>query len=303
LLPEISTPTLVISGLLDVLTPAYQSFAMARNLRHAEHVCCPFASHAALLEDPERVIAAVDRHLSAKHRRRYRRVNSTTFESSDAKQYVLWKKKEKQQQQQQHSAKPVCVYPAELQHVMDDDDACSSLFDGFEFVGRTRTLQRGGAPEERIAVDAALCDALVHEASNDDDDDDDDDDDKEEGKVKPRRRRLLFVVFDEAKNKSRPAVLVGHATMLARVLFRRGEAKQQQQQQQDSNEYLMPISHAFDAGVKGALRDSSSRISVRQHRTTTTTTTTTPTIAMGLPALVSDVAAPFVAVFCSRGGA
>jgi pimeloyl-ACP methyl ester carboxylesterase len=59
LLRHIEQPTLIVSGLLDVLTPAYNSFDMARCLPHAVHCVCPTASHAAILESPERVLAEI----------------------------------------------------------------------------------------------------------------------------------------------------------------------------------------------------------------------------------------------------
>jgi pimeloyl-ACP methyl ester carboxylesterase len=50
LLPEIETPTLVVSGALDFLTPAYQSRQIARRMPNAEHLALWRASHFALFE-------------------------------------------------------------------------------------------------------------------------------------------------------------------------------------------------------------------------------------------------------------
>lgn len=44
-LPDIGQPALVISGGLDPLTPAYQSFEIARRLRNAEHFHIPLGTH------------------------------------------------------------------------------------------------------------------------------------------------------------------------------------------------------------------------------------------------------------------
>jgi len=58
-LRNINQPTLIVSGLLDVLTPAYQSFEMARLLPHNTHIVCVLASHFALLEQPETVLPEI----------------------------------------------------------------------------------------------------------------------------------------------------------------------------------------------------------------------------------------------------
>ncbi|RMF15769.1 MAG: alpha/beta hydrolase [Candidatus Dadabacteria bacterium] len=58
-LTEIQTPALIISGGLDLMTPARESRAMAKRLPDAEHLHLPLANHYALLEYPERVGAAV----------------------------------------------------------------------------------------------------------------------------------------------------------------------------------------------------------------------------------------------------
>lgn len=59
LLREIRQPTLVISGLLDVLTPAYLGFEMARRLPRGRHVVAKLSAHVALLEQPELVIREI----------------------------------------------------------------------------------------------------------------------------------------------------------------------------------------------------------------------------------------------------
>lgn len=50
LLPEIEQPTLVVSGGLDPLTPAYQSAEIARRMPNAEHLHIRLGSHFVLLE-------------------------------------------------------------------------------------------------------------------------------------------------------------------------------------------------------------------------------------------------------------
>ncbi|MCA9539909.1 MAG: alpha/beta hydrolase, partial [Myxococcales bacterium] len=64
LLPEVQAPTLVVSGGLDFLTPAYQSRAMARRIPGAKHLSIPLGTHFVLLEYPERVVAAIEKHLA-----------------------------------------------------------------------------------------------------------------------------------------------------------------------------------------------------------------------------------------------
>jgi pimeloyl-ACP methyl ester carboxylesterase len=59
LLPEITTPTLVISGRLDFLTPAYQSDEIARRMPNAEHLSLTRASHFAILERTPEVVRAM----------------------------------------------------------------------------------------------------------------------------------------------------------------------------------------------------------------------------------------------------
>ncbi len=63
LLPQIQQPTLVVSGGLDYLTPAYQSKHMARRIPGAKHLRLPLATHFVLLERPEPVVRAITEHL------------------------------------------------------------------------------------------------------------------------------------------------------------------------------------------------------------------------------------------------
>jgi pimeloyl-ACP methyl ester carboxylesterase len=68
LLPEIDVPALVISGALDLLTPARQSREIARRMPHAHRMALWRASHFALLERPEVVLPAVERFLEREAR-------------------------------------------------------------------------------------------------------------------------------------------------------------------------------------------------------------------------------------------
>ncbi len=67
LLPEIDHPVLIISGLLDPLTPAYQSFEMAKKLPRAIHLPLPLGTHFALIEFPHRVVPAIASFLQDKN--------------------------------------------------------------------------------------------------------------------------------------------------------------------------------------------------------------------------------------------
>eukprot|EP00927_Polykrikos_kofoidii_P059592 TRINITY_DN54739_c0_g1_i1.p1 TRINITY_DN54739_c0_g1~~TRINITY_DN54739_c0_g1_i1.p1 ORF type:complete len:432 (-),score=49.59 TRINITY_DN54739_c0_g1_i1:48-1343(-) len=60
LLSSINHPTLLISGLLDVLTPAMQTFEIERQMPRASHYCDPFSGHASILESPEWCVAEID---------------------------------------------------------------------------------------------------------------------------------------------------------------------------------------------------------------------------------------------------
>lgn len=55
--------TLLISGRLDLMTPAYQSFEMARRLKDCEHLHLPFGSHFVLLEYPQLIVEHIERFL------------------------------------------------------------------------------------------------------------------------------------------------------------------------------------------------------------------------------------------------
>lgn len=60
LLHSIKHPVLLISGFLDFVTPAMQSFEIERQIPQAIHYCDPFSSHATLLESPGWCVAEVD---------------------------------------------------------------------------------------------------------------------------------------------------------------------------------------------------------------------------------------------------
>lgn len=64
-LPDLALPTLLISGGLDVLTPALQSRVMARRLPRAEHFHFPWGTHFVLLEYPREVSDRIERFLDA----------------------------------------------------------------------------------------------------------------------------------------------------------------------------------------------------------------------------------------------
>lgn len=68
LLREIEAPALVISGLLDALTPAYQSREIARRMPNAEHVPLWRSSHFSMIERPDVVIPAMQRFLAERAR-------------------------------------------------------------------------------------------------------------------------------------------------------------------------------------------------------------------------------------------
>lgn len=68
LLPEIDAPALVVSGLLDLLTPARQSLEIHLRLPDSKHLALLRASHFALLERPEVVVPAVRAFLDARAR-------------------------------------------------------------------------------------------------------------------------------------------------------------------------------------------------------------------------------------------
>lgn len=68
LLREIDAPALIVSGLLDVLTPAYQSREMARRMPNAEHIQLLRSSHFSMLERPEIVVPAMRAFLERRAR-------------------------------------------------------------------------------------------------------------------------------------------------------------------------------------------------------------------------------------------
>lgn len=59
LLREIEAPALIIAGMLDVLTPPYQSAEMARRMPNAEYIRLWRSSHFSMLERPDVVIPAM----------------------------------------------------------------------------------------------------------------------------------------------------------------------------------------------------------------------------------------------------
>jgi len=65
LLREIPHRTLIISGLLDYLTPAYQSREMKRKMPNAEHMCVPGGTHFVLVEYPQKVTDRIARFLES----------------------------------------------------------------------------------------------------------------------------------------------------------------------------------------------------------------------------------------------
>ena len=67
LLPTITQPLLMVSGLCDMLTPAMQSVEIARRVPGSEHYCDPFSSHMSILESPEQCVAEIAEFLY-KHR-------------------------------------------------------------------------------------------------------------------------------------------------------------------------------------------------------------------------------------------
>lgn len=68
LLRHIEAPALVIAGMLDVLTPPYQSAEIARRLPDAEYIRLWRSSHFSMLERPDVVIPAIARFLTGRAR-------------------------------------------------------------------------------------------------------------------------------------------------------------------------------------------------------------------------------------------
>lgn len=59
LLRNIHQPSLIVSGRLDLLTPAYQSKEMSRKLPRSKHISLPFGSHFVLLEYPDKLVSLI----------------------------------------------------------------------------------------------------------------------------------------------------------------------------------------------------------------------------------------------------
>jgi pimeloyl-ACP methyl ester carboxylesterase len=68
LLRHIEAPALIIAGMLDVLTPPYQSAEMARRIPDAEYIRLWRSSHFSLLERPEVVLPAMRSFLEKRAR-------------------------------------------------------------------------------------------------------------------------------------------------------------------------------------------------------------------------------------------
>lgn len=64
-LREVHTPTLVLVGAEDVLTPVSQSVEIAKRLPHGELVVLPRGGHAMLIEYPDETLAEIRRFLAA----------------------------------------------------------------------------------------------------------------------------------------------------------------------------------------------------------------------------------------------
>ncbi len=62
-LPQIRQPALIVSGMFDALTPAYQSREMARRMPNAEHIALVRSGHFSMLERPDVVLPAMTRFL------------------------------------------------------------------------------------------------------------------------------------------------------------------------------------------------------------------------------------------------
>jgi 3-oxoadipate enol-lactonase len=58
-LPQITQPALIVSGMFDALTPAYQSREMARRMPNAEYIPLVRSGHFSMLERPEVVLPAM----------------------------------------------------------------------------------------------------------------------------------------------------------------------------------------------------------------------------------------------------
>lgn len=65
LLPYIEAPTLILAGLLDLLTPAFQSREMHRRLPYSRLKIFPLGTHFVLLEYSSEVVREIQAHLEA----------------------------------------------------------------------------------------------------------------------------------------------------------------------------------------------------------------------------------------------
>jgi pimeloyl-ACP methyl ester carboxylesterase len=65
-LPDVTQPTLVISGGLDWLTPSNLSFAIARRIPGAEHLHIRLGSHFAILEATDKVLVRLEGFLAGR---------------------------------------------------------------------------------------------------------------------------------------------------------------------------------------------------------------------------------------------
>ena len=63
LLPAIRTPSLLIGGGCDRFTPAHLAERMAKTLPAAEFELLPDATHFGLLEEPDAIVARIERFL------------------------------------------------------------------------------------------------------------------------------------------------------------------------------------------------------------------------------------------------
>ena len=63
-LPQIEAPTLVVAGERDLFTPLWLSEEIVDRLPHAELLVLPEGSHAALVEQPQRIYARLDQFLA-----------------------------------------------------------------------------------------------------------------------------------------------------------------------------------------------------------------------------------------------
>lgn len=80
LLDTVQTPALLVSGMLDCLTPAYHMSEMASKMKNAKHVMDWKSSHATIMENPSFLINAAEDFLrKAPVETRFRRCDSAHF--------------------------------------------------------------------------------------------------------------------------------------------------------------------------------------------------------------------------------